>query len=88
MFSVPHHLIPVLAQLKTHIASLTAENKAMSHLLYAKPSQDVWPEHTLDMRLVLERVKKLMRENEEFEEMVLEAGKVGGNELEAVLNGS
>ena len=85
-------IIPVLDLLRNHIAILTRDNEALRYTFVesskassSKTDQD--PAQGVDLEEVVSRVKALVRENEELEQIVLEAGRESTDEYRAALDG-
>jgi hypothetical protein len=96
---IPHALLPILDVMRHHISELTRDNQAMrytfgldsssiatsSKITLDSPAPLV---HTgVDLNAVVNRVRDLVRENEELGDMVLEAGKIDVGEWELALEG-
>jgi aspartate oxidase len=65
---------------------LTRENDALRYA-FLGPSNAARLEAGVDLEQVLERVKELIRENEELGEMILESGREGHDEWQRALEG-
>ena len=90
--TVQPDIIPVLDLLRNHIAILTRDNEALRYTFVesskassSKTDQD--PAQGVDLEEVVSRVKALVQENEELEQIVLEAGRESTDEYRAALDG-
>jgi hypothetical protein len=98
---IPHALLPILDVMRHHISELTRDNQAMRYtfgLDSASSSRVTLDGHLpveprmlerqgLDLKAVVDRVRALVKENEELGDMVLEAGRVDTEEWERALEG-
>jgi hypothetical protein len=98
---IPHTLLPILDVMRHHISELTRDNQAMRYtfgldsasssnvtldgLLPVEPR--ISDKQGVDLKAVVERVRTLVKENEELGDMVLEAGRVDTAEWERALEG-
>jgi hypothetical protein len=101
MIEIPHALLPILDVMRHHISELTRDNQAMRYTfgLDSATSSNVTLDGHLpvgprisdkqgvDLKAVVERVRALVKENEELGDMVLEAGRVDTAEWERALEG-
>lgn len=101
---IPHALLPILDVMRHHISELTRDNQAMRYTFGldsvatgSKVTLDGTPEPAssvagrregLDLKAVVDRVRTLIKENEELGDMVLEAGRVDTEEWERALEGT
>jgi hypothetical protein len=98
---IPHALLPILDVMRHHISELTRDNQAMRYTfgLDSATSSNVTLDGHLpvesrisdkqgvDLKAVVDRVRALVKENEELGDMVLEAGRVDTAEWERALEG-
>jgi hypothetical protein len=98
---IPHTLLPILDVMRHHISELMRDNQAMRYtfgLDSASASNVTLDGHLpveprisdkqgVDLKAVVERVRALVKENEELGDMVLEAGRVDTAEWERALEG-
>jgi hypothetical protein len=93
---IPQSLLPILGVMRHHISELTRDNHAMRYTFgldssAVASSSKVTLDGTspiaskerlegVDLKAVVERVRALVKENEELGEMVIEAGKGGDTE--------
>jgi hypothetical protein len=98
---IPHALLPILDVMRHHISELTRDNQAMRYTfgLDSASSSNVTLDGHLpvgprisdkqgvDLKAVVDRVRALVKENEELGDMVLQAGRVDTAEWERALEG-
>jgi hypothetical protein len=98
---IPHALLPILDVMRHHISELMRDNQAMRYTfgLDSATSSNVTLDGHLpveprisdkqgvDLKAVVERVRTLVKENEELGDKVLEAGRVDTAEWERALEG-
>jgi hypothetical protein len=99
---VANALLPILNVMRHHISELTRDNQAMRYtfgLDSASSSNVTLDGHVpveprisdkqgVDLKAVVERVRTLVKENEELGDKVLEAGRVDTAEWERALEGT
>jgi hypothetical protein len=98
---IPHALLPILDVMRHHISELTRDNQATRYTFGLDSASSsnvtldghlpveprVFGKQVLDLKAVVERVRALVKENEELGDMVLEAGRVDTAEWERALEG-
>ena len=77
----------MLSLLRGHIAHLTRDNDALRYTFLGSSNAARLENAGVDLEQVLERVKELIRENEELGEMILESGREGHDEWQRALEG-
>jgi len=97
---IPHALLPILDVMRHHISELTRDNQSMRYTfgldsttsgvasdVHLPTEPRIAEKQGLDLKAVLNRVRALVKENEELGDMVLEAGRVDTAEWERALEG-
>jgi hypothetical protein len=97
---IPQALLPILDVMRHHISELTRDNEAMRYTFgldstasnvnsdgHLPVEPRISEKQGLDLKAVVDRVRALVKENEELGDMVIEAGRVDTAEWERALEG-
>ena len=98
---IPHALLPILDVMRHHISELTRDNQAMRYTFGLDSASSsnikldghlpmeprISDKQGVDLKAVVDRVRALVKENEELGDIVLEAGRVDTAEWERALEG-